>query len=103
MIDLSDGLSTDLNHLAEESGVGAEVEAERLPRAGTLEQALNGGEDYELLFTVPAGKAAQLPARVGGVPLTRIGRIVKGRSVWLVQHDGRRQKLPPSGWQHRGS
>ena len=64
MIDTSDGLSTDLAHICEESGVGAELEAERIPRASVdkparevdLQVALHGGEDYELLFTAPRGK-----------------------------------------------
>jgi len=65
MIDISDGLSTDLGHICEESGVGAEVEAEAVPRASVgkpahevdLQVALHGGEDYELLFTAPAASA----------------------------------------------
>ena len=71
MIDLSDGLSTDLEHICEESRVGAEIEAEAIPRArrGTeearsvaLELALHGGDDYELLFT----SAAKVPCEGGG-------------------------------------
>ena len=61
-IDLSDGLSTDLAHLCEESGLAAEIEAESVPvdARATLEQALHGGEDYELLFTVSQNCGAQL-------------------------------------------
>jgi thiamine-monophosphate kinase len=79
-LDLSDGLSTDLAHLCEESGVAAEVDAAALPihPAATLDQALHGGEDYELLFTAPP--AARLPRAIAGVPVTRIGRIVKARA-----------------------
>ncbi|MCK7483932.1 MAG: AIR synthase-related protein [Candidatus Moduliflexus flocculans] len=70
MIDLSDGLSVDLAHICAESGVGAEVEAERVPISAALDclardplaMALDGGEDYELLFTVRPGKAAAVEA-----------------------------------------
>ena len=76
-LDLSDGLSSDLAHLCEESGVAAEADAAALPLfpGATLEQALHGGEDYELLFTAPA--AARLPRQIAGVGITRIGRIAK--------------------------
>src|ERR1035441_5084782 len=66
-IDLSDGLSTDLAHLCQESGVAAEVDAALLPihPGATLAEALDGGEDYELLFTAPA--QARLPRKIAGV------------------------------------
>jgi len=102
-MDLSDGLSTDLAHLCEESGVAAEVEARALPIAAgaTLDQALNGGEDYELLFT--AAEGAKVPRRIGGVKVTRIGRMVKagrGRAqVTLVAEKGR-EALAAGGWEH---
>jgi len=75
-IDLSDGLSTDLAHLCAESGVAAELDAAALPfaAAATPAQVLNGGEDYELLFTAPP--SARVPSSIEGVPVTQIGRIV---------------------------
>jgi thiamine-monophosphate kinase len=102
-IDISDGLSTDLAHLCDESGVAAEVEAALLPvHAGaTLTQALHGGEDYELLFTAPAG--TRIPAAIAGVAVTRIGRMVRRRigrpQITLING---RQKLPitAKGWEH---
>lgn len=102
-IDISDGLSTDLAHLCEESGVSAEVDATLLPvhASATLEQTLHGGEDYELLFTAP--KDARVPAAIAGVAVTRIGRMVPRRAgrpqITLI--DGRR-KLPliAKGWEH---
>jgi thiamine-monophosphate kinase len=101
-IDLSDGLSTDLAHLCQESAVAAEVEAALLPihPAATLAQALNGGEDYELLFAAPA--SARIPRTIAGVPITRIGRILPRRSgppVTLITTQGR-EPLTPAGWQH---
>lgn len=96
-IDVSDGLSSDLQHLCEASGVGAEVDAARIPlhalADGKIDLALHGGEDYELLFT--AGVEARVPRTLGGVGVTEIGRMVAGRGVWL---DGKR--LERGGWEH---
>ena len=102
-IDLSDGLSTDLTHLCQESHVAAEVDAGLFPihPDANLAQALNGGEDYELLFTAPA--ETTLPKSIAGVPVTRIGRILAPRrnrpTVTLLMPQGS-QPLEPQGWQH---
>ena len=102
-LDLSDGLSTDLAHLCAESGVAAEVDATALPIAlgATLTQALHGGEDYELLFT--ASPKSRLPRTIAGIPITRIGRIVRARrshvAVTLITLGGA-EPLQPHGWQH---
>ena len=106
MIDTSDGLSTDLAHLCEESGVGAEIESDLVPRARIgkpaqdvdLQFALHGGEDYELLFTVPRGK--RVPSRIIGIPITKIGRITRGTKILLTRTDGARNELQPRGWEH---
>jgi thiamine-monophosphate kinase len=98
MIDLSDGLSTDLRHLCDESGVGARIYAENLPVAGgpaNLRFALHGGEDYELLFAA----SGKVPASIAGVPVTRIGEITRGRKIVLVE-GGRERGLPSKGWEH---
>jgi len=102
-LDLSDGLSTDLAHLCQESGVAAEVDAAALPLhpGATLDQALNGGEDYELLFA--ASPSAHIPRSIAGVRVTRIGRIVKPRTgqpaITLVTTQGK-QPVSPRGWEH---
>lgn len=98
MIDISDGLSTDLRHLCEESGVGARIYAESVPAAGgpaNLRLALHGGEDYELLFAA----RQKLPAQIGGVRVTRIGEVTRGNKLVLVQ-DGQPRELPAGGWEH---
>lgn len=99
MIDISDGLSTDLNHLCQESRVGARIGARDIPSAlnADLPLALHGGDDYELLFTVPA--KMRVPGKIAGIPITRIGEIVRGRGVRIVQN-GSEKKLVPGGWQH---
>ena len=106
MIDISDGLSTDLGHICEESGVGADVQAELIPRASVgkparevdLQLALHGGEDYELLFTVPTNR--RVPSRIAGVPITQIGRITRGRKVFLMNRGGVAHELEARGWEH---
>lgn len=99
MIDLSDGLSTDLHHICEESGLGARISAELIPQAegASLEQALHGGEDYELLFTAPAKR--KIPRSIAGVTVTRIGEVVRSKQVMLLR-DGERTEIHPHGWEH---
>jgi len=103
MIDLSDGLSTDLSHICEESRVGALVNADDLPvveysKAG-LAFALHGGEDYELLFTASPRK--RVPRKIAGVAVTRIGEIVASRHARMwIESEGYRVPLKPAGWEH---
>lgn len=107
MIDTSDGLSTDLAHICEESRVGAEISAELIPRARVgkpareipLEIALHGGEDYELLFTVPASK--RISRQIAGVPLTCIGVITRSRvPAILLRTPQGLSRLEARGWEH---
>ena len=89
-MDLSDGLSLDLQRLCVESGVAAELDHVPIVKGSTLERALHGGEDYELLFTLPSGSAAPKGT-------TRIGSIGRGRKG-KVTFQGK--LLPPAGYNH---
>ena len=115
-IDVSDGLSTDLARLCAASRAGAVIHAASLPLAGEeysrkrdagpprdaaaeLHRALHGGDDYELLFTVPRRLVGRVPALVRGVAITRIGELTAGRAI-LLETGGRTRKLRPLGWDH---
>jgi thiamine-monophosphate kinase len=110
-IDISDGLVQDLGHVLEASRTGAMLELERLPlgpaAAGadpaTVEMALTGGDDYQLCFTVPPGRAAALAAASAAwpEPPVRIGvvRAAPGLELW---RDGRPVSAPGTGWDHFG-
>lgn len=114
MIDISDGLSTDLWHLLDESNCGAVIHAGAIPIAGSvrrassraptanpLQLALNGGEEYELLFTAPLEKSRDITELSNAIelPITRIGEIVaKGRLQ--LETDDRLEPLSPSGYEH---
>ncbi len=118
MIDISDGLSTDLARLCAASGVGARVWAERIPCLATstgetgravskllaklksdpLKMALHGGDDYELLFSVPRRNVRRLGRAPGFSEIASIGEIERGRQITLVDKDGRSKRLRPGGW-----
>jgi thiamine-monophosphate kinase len=109
MIDTSDGLSTDLGHLCSASEVGAIVELAKLPLAqipiglqrlglDAQDLALNGGEDYELLFTVPKRFASRLPRQMAGVPITVIGEITRQKQIRLMDRNGKLRALHAGGW-----
>ena len=112
MIDLSDGLSSDLNRLCEASNVGALIDSAALPvddrvtelcgrRAlDPLQLALHGGEDFELLFTVKPENVARLPKRVDGVEIKRIGEITKASEAVTISEGSRVWELKPGGWKH---
>jgi thiamine-monophosphate kinase len=112
MIDISDGLSSDINHLCSESGVGSLIESSLLPidhqvvelcgrRAlDPLQLALHGGEDFELLFTVKPGDVPRLPKRVDGVGITRIGEVRPASEGVKISEGTRVWELTPRGWKH---
>ena len=109
-MDLSDGLSQDLARLCEASGVGATIWAKRVPTPETrtvpgsplkaLNLALHGGEDYQLLFTVPPRRAPRIRGRFQDVPLHRIGEINATKKLVLVGMDGKERPLEPQGYDH---
>lgn len=114
MIDISDGLASELSHLARSSRVGFLIDYGALPiareaveAAGILggdpvDYCLHGGEDYELLFTLPPKEAPDARAllRRLGRPCAAIGRAVPGRGVRMVGRDGRVRELPEGGYRH---
>ena len=104
-IDISDGLSTDLQHLCDASGLSAEIWLDRLPihpiASGDLKLALHGGEDYELLFAAPP--STKLPRSIANVSVTRIGSFTRRAakpSIAAIDRAGQRSPLIPAGWEH---
>jgi len=104
MMDISDGLSTDLNHICRLSKKGAIVEAGKIPvsrNAKTLNNALNDGEDFELLFTIPQKKFEKLKNKWRfKTKLTAIGKITKENSVKIKMLDEKIINLKPGGYDH---
>ena len=109
MMDLSDGLSSDLPRLCATSGVGARLEAAKIPQTPNsdtarklgldpVDLAINGGDDYELLFTVAPQKAKSLPRVFQGVRITPIGRITQKRQLVVCDENGREGPLTVGGW-----
>jgi len=109
LMDLSDGLSSDLPRLCAASGVGARIEEAKLPRVPAavtkrpvrfdgLQLALNGGDDYELLFTVSRRNVEHIPRSFRGLPLTNIGEITRGRAILLRDKNNRERRLVAGGW-----
>jgi len=118
MIDVSDGLAKDLGRLCRESGVAAAIRLDDVPVARALgglrdafgldplELALSGGEDYELLATLPAGATATAASKMHGrfgTALTEIGEIREGEGLVAVEPDGAERPLEAKGWDHFGA
>jgi len=112
MIDISDGLSSDLFHLCQESNVGALIRSASIPidkdvtklcgrRAlDPLALALHGGEDFELLFTVRPNDVPRLPKRVDGVAISRIGEVTDEPEEIRIKEKNRLWDLRPQGFEH---
>jgi len=109
LMDLSDGLSSDLSRLCAASAVGARLEKAKIPRipapwaavkhgCDPMQLALHAGDDYELLFAVPPSKAKLIPETFRGLRLTAIGRITRERQLTLLEENGRARQLLPRGW-----
>ncbi|WP_027070673.1 thiamine-phosphate kinase [Novilysobacter defluvii] len=113
-VDVSDGLLADLAHVCRASGVGAEVELDRLPASAALRDAVGpeqrrafqaaGGDDYELCFTAPVERARRIEgaAAVSGVAVARIGRTVGGSHVVMRDGGGRPWAPDKTGYEHFG-
>jgi thiamine-monophosphate kinase len=103
MIDLSDGLSSDLAHLCRASRVGARLEASAIPvgPGAAVEDALSGGDDYELCFAAPDPiRVAEAFAAAGLHLPAPIGTVTAGDEVLLATAGGGTWPLAPSGWEH---
>lgn len=103
MMDISDGLATDLRHILKQSGVGAILTAEQLPLVGTLDQALYDGEDFELLFTAPAENADALSRQWHerfGITLPMIGAITDEVDVLKLQEKDEIRILEAKAFEH---
>ena len=109
MMDLSDGLSTDLSRLCAASGVGARIVVDKIPKAvlsgkksripfDLTELALHGGDDYELLFTIPLHQVGRLPSAFLGLPLGSIGEVTREKQLLVVGPEGHAEKLAARGW-----
>ena len=106
MIDLSDGLSTDLAHICQESHTGAEIWEEKIPRASvgnppekvSIDLALHGGEDYELLFTARPG--TRVATRIADIRITEIGAISGISRGMLLEARGATREFVARGWEH---
>lgn len=112
MEDISDGLASEAIHLAEESQVGIEIIAEKLPLTEEFKKAakkigakpenliLYGGEDFELVFTVSEDRFSNLfeQAKKAGIKLTEVGRVIEGEKAWLIK--GRKKIALRPGYEH---
>jgi thiamine-monophosphate kinase len=108
MIDISDGLSSDLNRICTQSKVGTVIEAAQIPISeeakkmpDPLASALNDGEDFELLFTLSSGNYQKLmDAQPTSTPITKIGTVTDTGKIQIIMPDGQTTDLQPKGYEH---
>lgn len=112
MIDISDGFAADLGHLLDASRVGAEIDGDSLPifdvtglslDRDPMALALNGGEDYELCFTIDPGRFEEAAEKVRtstGTDVTKVGAIVEDAATRTITIEGAEQRLEAKGWDH---
>jgi thiamine-monophosphate kinase len=113
MIDISDGLSTDLLHISEDSRVGVQLEAKSIPISeetikvtsmldlNPIETALKSGEEYELLFTTPEENLKKIQTMDIGIPITHIGKVTENsQKNIIIYSDGTSRPLKPTGYNH---
>lgn len=111
MMDISDGISSDLTRMAKASGAGFRIELDRIPvsadavkisrtKKEAVSHALNDGEDYELLFTVPLSDKDKVPDKVGSLPVSCIGEITKEKKYLGVWGSREKVDIKPSGYSH---
>lgn len=111
LIDLSDGISSDLGHIARESGVRATLLADQIPIHGDVESSLPGeerlrhalsdGEDFELLLAVSPSDAETIRSSSDFAWLTEVGRVEAGEGCWIQDRGGQVKPLDAAGWVHR--
>jgi len=107
MIDLSDGLSVDLNRIAKESRVGARIYKSLIPlpdKDASIDKSIYEGEDFELLFTASKSESKRIIKRMGkkeDLPISLIGEVVNKKSgVKLIEEEGKSRALKPKGYEH---
>ncbi len=112
-IDISDGLLADLGHICQQSGVGAEIKLSEIPLSDAANELviadpsywqdiMTGGDDYELLFTAPSSKAAELQRleKECGVRVTKIGEVTGREGITVLDQSDKSVQFDKTGWQH---